>query len=54
MNLLITITPKGTRYYIESRRVSKEAYQDAQFWKSLSCLQTVKKGDITQHYSIAR
>lgn len=54
MNLLQTITPKGTRYFINSRRVSLEAYEAAKFMKRLSCFSTQIVGHTTRHYLLAQ
>lgn len=54
MQLLQTITPKGTRYFVNARRVTQEAYETAKFWKRLECFQTIIKGTTTRHYVCAQ
>jgi hypothetical protein len=54
MQLLITITPRGTRYYMESQRITKARYYDHSRAHRLECFQTVIKGDTTRHYVCAR
>jgi hypothetical protein len=54
MQLLITITPRGTRYYKDSRRVTKRAYYDLSHRHTLECFQTITSGSTTRHYVCAR
>jgi hypothetical protein len=50
MQLQTTITPRGQRWFINSRRVTKEAYDLAQFWRRLDCFLTTIHGDTIRHY----
>lgn len=52
--LLQTTTPQGTRYYVDGKRVSREAYDLAKFWRRLECFQTIIKGATVRHYVCAR
>jgi hypothetical protein len=53
MNLLRTITPKGTRYFINSKRVTRDKYDEAKFGRTLSCIQTNINKGTTRQYCIA-
>jgi len=54
MQLIKTVTTRGTRYYINGRRVTRDAYDTAKIGKRLECLQTVRFGDGWKHYACVR
>ena len=51
MQLIKTATTRGTRYYINGRRVTRDAYDLAKMGKRLECLHTVKHGDGWRYYT---
>lgn len=51
--LLQTVTPRGTRYFRDGRRVDADAYWLTKFWARLECFQTVRRGDTTRNYVCA-
>lgn len=52
--MLRTITPKGTFYFVNSRRVSRDQFNETQFGRRLECFQTTIKNGIIRHYHTAR
>lgn len=54
MKLHTTATTTGTRYYIEGKRVSRDAFDLAKFGRRLECLQTVRIKNGYRHHCIAR
>jgi len=55
-SLLMTVNKKtgARRYYINSRRVSREKFDAAKMWRRLDTFQTVTRGNLTRHYSEVR
>lgn len=56
MNLLQTITAKGHFYFINSKRVSEEAFKESKVGNRLSCFKTKidKKGNIRQYCIVSQ
>lgn len=48
-----TITNKGEFYFVNSRRVTKDKFEETKFWMRMSCLQTTIKKGIIRHYCVA-
>lgn len=49
--LLRTVTDKGTRYYIDGKRVSLEAFQDIKFRRRQDCFITRATRKAVRDYS---
>ena len=39
------------RYFVDSRRVTREAYDAASFWRRTECLHTTTRGNLTRHFA---
>ena len=53
LSMLRTTTPKCTRYYINGTRVSRDAYEDAQFWRRLDTFHTTVRNGVVRHRHVA-
>ncbi len=53
MQLLQTVTAKGTFYYIEGKRVSREAFITAKFQKRLDCFITRVSTKAVRNWCVA-
>lgn len=50
-----TDSPRGRRFYIDGKRVSRDAYQELEIRaRSFDCLHSERSGDVTRRYKNAR
>lgn len=42
------------RYFVDGRRVTREAYDAAMFWRRVDTFLTVTRGDVTRQYCEVR
>ena len=54
VQLLWTRSKSGqTRWFIDGKRVTREAYHAAQFWARLDCFTGATRGGVARYYSTA-
>ncbi len=51
MSLCETINNRtgARRYFIDGRRVTRDAMDAAKFWRRIDCLVTLTRGEVTRH-----